>query len=118
MASNDPTLTVLDQHVVERQRDLAMHRRPVVLVGWDDDDVAVQTHLLAVVLADVRVVPVDAGIGEVKPVAERAADRHRRLGLVGAVVAVVQPEPVPVHGRFEVAVVLDVDDQLRSLADA
>ena len=94
-----------------------MRRRPVVLVGWDDDDVAVQAHLLAVVLTDVRVVPVDTGVGKFQAVAERAADRHRRLSLVGAVVAIVQAKPVPVHGRFEVAVVFDVDDQLRPLAD-
>jgi hypothetical protein len=88
-----------------------VRRWPVAVVGWDNDDVAVKAHLLTVVLADVRVVPVDAGIGEVEPVAEGAPDRHRRLGFMRAVVAIIQAETVPVHGRFEVAVVLDVDDQ-------
>ena len=53
---------VLEQHVVERELEFPVRRRPVFRVGRDDDDVAVETHLLAVVLADVRVVPVRAGI--------------------------------------------------------
>src|SRR3712207_8085001 len=57
-----------------------------------------EAELLSVVLADVRVVPVDAGVGERDPVGEAAADRNRRLRLVGAVVAVVEPQAVPVHG--------------------
>ena len=45
-----------------------------------------------------------------------AADRDRRLGLVrDAVVLVLQPQPVPVHGGVQVAVVGDVDDDLRAL---
>ena len=76
----------------------------------------VQAHLLAVVLADVRVVPVDAGIGAGDAVGERAADRDRRLGLVRAVVGVLEPQPVPVHRRLEVRLVADVDDHLGALA--
>ena len=90
-------------------------RRPVVGVGGDDEDVPVQAHLLAVVLADVRVVPVDAGIGELDAVGEAAADRDRRLRLVRAVVAVLDPQAVPMHGRLQVALVRDVDDDLRAL---
>ena len=107
-------LAVLDQDVVERQQHLAMRRRPVVGIGRDDEDVPVQAELLPVVLADVRVVPVDARIGEVEPVGERPADRDRRLRLVRAVVAVFEPQPVPVHRRLQVAVVHDVDDELAS----
>ena len=95
-----------------------MRRRPVVGLGRVDEDVAVLPELLAVVLADVRVVPVDARVGKRDPVREAAADRDRRLRLVRAVVAVLQTQPVPVHGRLEVALVDDVDDELRALAHA
>ena len=43
---------------------------------------------------------------------EAPADRDRRLRLMRAVVAVLQTQPVPVDGRLEVALVLDVDDDL------
>ena len=109
---------LLEQHVVERQGELAVRRRPIVLVRRDDDDVPVQAELLAVVLADVGVVPVDAGIGELDAIRERPADRDRRLCLVRPVVAVVEPQSVPMHGRLEVAVVRDVDDELGALAHA
>jgi hypothetical protein len=40
------------------------------------------------------------------------------LGLVGdAVVAVLQPQPVPVDGRVKVTVVLNVDHDLGALGD-
>ena len=90
-----------------------MDRRPVVGVGRDDDDVAVQPHLLVVVLADVRVVPVDARVGERDACRVAPADRNGFLGLVRAVEAVLQAQPVPVDGRLHVALVLDVDKQLR-----
>ena len=95
-----------------------MRRRPVVGLGRVDEDVAVLAELLAVVLADVRVVPVGAGIGEGDPVGEPAADRDRRLRLVRAVVAVLQAQTVPVDGRLEVALVDDVHDELRALRHA
>ena len=53
-------LAVLQQDVVEREHQLTVHRRPVVRVGRLDEHVAVQAHLLPVVLADMRVVPVQA----------------------------------------------------------
>jgi hypothetical protein len=34
-----------------------------------------------------------------------------------AVIAVIQPQPMPVHSRRVVALVLDVDDDLRTLLD-
>ena len=109
-------LAVLQQQVIQGQQDIAVGGRPVIRVGGDDQDVAVQAHLLGVVLADVRVVPVQAGIGEPDPVGELAADRDRGLGLVrDAVVLVLQPQPVPVHGGVQVAVVGHVDDHLRAL---
>ena len=43
------------------------------------------------------------------------ADQDRRLGLVGAVVAVLEPQTVPVDGGVYVALVLDVNDDLRPL---
>ncbi len=109
-------LAVLDQDVIERQRDLAVHRRPVVRVGGLDEHVAVEAHLLAVVLADVGVVPVDAGVGEGDVRGVALAGGHRPLGLVGSVVAVLEPQPVPVDGRLQIALVLDVDDDLGALA--
>jgi hypothetical protein len=108
-------LAVLDQDVVERERQLAVRRRPVVAVTRDDEDVPVQAQLLAVVLADVRVVPVGAWIGHADLVREGLADRDRRLRLVGAVVAVLEPEAVPVHGRIEVAAVRDMHRDRRVL---
>ena len=69
------------------------------------------TQSLAVVLAKMGVVPVEAGIGELDPVGEVVTDLDRRLGVDGgAVVAVVEPEAVPVNGRRDVAVVRDVDE--------
>ncbi len=116
LAAERGDLAVLDQDVVERQQQLAIRWRPVVGIGRDDEDVPVQAHLLAVVLADVRVVPVDARVGELDPVRERAADGDRRLRLVCSVVAVVEPQPVPVHRRLQIGFVGDVDDDLRALA--
>ena len=108
---------VLDQDVVERHDELAVGRRPVARVPRDDEDGAGQAHLLAVVLADVRVEPVQPLVGELQPVLKALADLHRPLRLVRSVVAVVEPQPVPMHGRLEIAAVLDVDDHLRALRD-
>ena len=108
-------LPVLEQDVVEGQREVPVGRRPVVRVGWLDQHVAVEAELLAVVLADVRVVPVGAGIRKRDPRREALADLHRRLRLVRAVIAVLEPQPVPVDGGLHVALVLDIDDDLRAL---
>ena len=106
-------LAVLQQQVIQGQQHVPVGRRPVAGVRWDDQDVAVQAHLLGVVLPDVRVVPVQARVGEADPVGELAADRDRCLGFVGdAVVLVFQAQPVPVHGRLQIALVDDVDDYL------
>ena len=48
---------------------------------------------------------------------KRLADRDRRLRLVRSVVAVLEPQAVPVHGRVEVAVVGHVDGDRRALRD-
>jgi hypothetical protein len=74
-------------------------------------------ELLAVVLADVRVVPVGARIRERHPRRVALADLDRRLRLVRAVVAVLEPQAVPVDGGLHVALVLDVDDDLGALLD-
>ena len=81
---------VLDEDVVERQGDLAMRGRPVLGITRDDEDVPVETQLLAVVLADVRVVPVRARVGKAHFIRERLADGDRRLRLVRSVVAVLE----------------------------
>jgi hypothetical protein len=96
---------LIEQDVVERKQDLAMRRRPVVGLVRDDEDVPVEAHLLAVVLADVRVVPVEALVGEAEPVREALAHGDRRLRLMRPVVLVFEPQPVPMHGRFEIALV-------------
>ena len=108
-------LAVFEQDVVEREHDLAVHGRPVVGVGRLDEHVAVQAHLLAVVLADVRVIPVQPRIGERDAGGEPLADRHRPLRLVRSVVAVLQAQSVPMDGGVHVALVLDVDHDLRAL---
>ena len=64
-------VSVLDEQVVQGDRQLAVDRRPVRGIGGLDDDRAVETHLQAEVLADVRVVPVEPGIGELDLVGER-----------------------------------------------
>src|SRR5215211_3524741 len=92
-----------------------MCQRPVVLVGGLDDAVPVEPKLLAIVLAHVRVVPVDAGIREGDAGRVAAAWRDRLLRLVGPVVAVLKAQAVPVHSVRDVAVVVDVDDDLRAL---
>ena len=92
-----------------------MRWRPVLGVGWDDQDVPVEPHLLAVVLADVGVVPVGARVGEADLVGEGLSDRDRGLCLVRPVEAVFESEAVPVHGRLVIAFVRDVDDDLRVL---
>jgi hypothetical protein len=112
-------LAVFDQHVVDREHDLTVARGPGARVGRLDDDVAVQAGVLRVVLADVRVVPVQPVVGEAHPVRERAADRDGLLGVVRhAVVAVLEPEAVPVHGRLDVGVVPDGHDDLGALLHA
>jgi hypothetical protein len=54
---------VLDQDVVEREEQLAIRGRPVVGLARCDEDVPVEAELLAVVLTDMRVVPVGARSG-------------------------------------------------------
>ena len=62
-----------------------------------------------------RVIPVHTWVGELDAVGEAAADGDRRLCLVGAVVAVLDADAVPVHRRLQVAVVRDVHDHFRAL---
>ena len=109
---------VLDQEVVERDRELPIDARPVARVRGLDDDRPVHPHLLAVVLAEMGVVPVEAGIRELDAVREDAADLDRCLRVDrDAVEAVVEPEAVPVDRRLDVTVVRDVDDDLGPLVD-
>ena len=110
--------SVFEEEVVERDGKLAIDGGPIVRVGGLHDDRPVHSHLLAVVLAKMGVVPVEAGIGERDPIGERLSDLDRRLGVDGhAVVAVVEPQPVPVNGRRDVAVVGHVDEDLGALVD-
>ena len=68
-AAEGGDVAVLDEQVVQGERQLPVDGRPVRGVGGLDDDRAVQAHLLREVLAHVRVVPVEAGVGELDPVA-------------------------------------------------
>ena len=61
------------QQVVEHQHLLAVRGAEVVRVGRVDAQVPVQPQVLLEVFAVVRVVPVEAGVGEVNPVLERPA---------------------------------------------
>ena len=111
-------LAVLDEDVVEGDHDLSVDRWPVVLLGWVNHQVAVEAHVQPVVLADMRVVPVQTGVRKAQPVGELAAGRDRRLGLVRhAVVLVVQAQPVPVHSRLDIGVVSHTDADLGPLGD-
>ena len=108
-------IRLLDQYVIERQEKLTVGGRPVVGLARNDEDVPVQAQLLPVVLADVRVVPVRTRVGKAHLIGEGLADRDRRLRLVGAVVAVLEPQAVPVHGRIHVAAIRDVHCDRRVL---
>ena len=115
VAEGRHTAVLVEQDVVEREQDLAIRRRPVLGLARDDEDVAVEAHLLAVVLANVRVVPVEAFVRESQLVCVALAHRDRPLRLVRAVVLVFDPQPVPVHGRLEIAVVDRVHENFRAL---
>ena len=87
-----------EEQVVEGQRDVPVDRWPVVGICRVDDDLAVQAHLLGVVLPDVRVVPVQAGIGEPQFAAVPAAGRDGLLSLIGDTVgSVVEAQAVPMN---------------------
>src|SRR5829696_5874334 len=75
---NGATL-VLDEDVIKGQDQVAIDRRPVVGLGRDNEDVAVHSQLLGVVITDVRVIPVQARIGELNAVAELSTNRNRCL---------------------------------------
>ena len=98
-------------------KQLAVRRRPVVRHRGDDEDVAVEAHLLAVVLPDVRVIPVRAGIRNAHFVGEGLSNWDRRLRVVRAVESVFKPEAVPVHGCLQIAAVRDVDGHGRALRE-
>jgi hypothetical protein len=109
-------LAAFEQEVIHGQEQLVVGRRPVVGIGRYDDDVAIQAELLGVVLAHVGVVPVESRIRTLDATAEPPTDRDGLLGLVRhTVILIVQPQPVPVHRGLQVAVVGDVDDDLRTL---
>ena len=112
-------VAVLEENIVEGDDELTVDGRPVVRVGGFDDEVAVEAHVEAVVLADVGVVPVQAGVGEAHLIGEVAADGDRVLGLIRhAVVVVVETQSVPMHGRLGVGVVTNANRDLRSLTHA
>jgi hypothetical protein len=109
---------VLNQQVIEGQGQLPVSGRPVVRVGRLDHDRAVQAHLQAEVFPDVRVVPVEPRVRETDLAGVCPADRDRHLGLIRhPVIAVLQPQPVPVHRRLDITVVPHLHGDLRPLID-
>ena len=111
-------MAILDQQVIQRDGQLAVDGRPVRGVGGLDHDRAVQTHLQAEILPHMRVVPVEPGVGELQLASERSADGDRLLRFVrDPVVAVLQPQAVPMHGRLDIAVVGDVHRDFGALVD-
>src|SRR5262249_50502665 len=108
-------LAVLDQDVVEREQQLAVGARPVVGLARSDEDVPVETQLLAVVLANVWVVPVSAPVGHVYPVSEGLTDWDRRLRFMRPVVTILETQSMPMHGRVDVAVIGDLNGDRRAL---
>jgi hypothetical protein len=85
-------LPILNKEIVQGEGQLPVNRGPIRLVGRFDDDRSIETHLEAEVFADVRVVPVEAGVRELHLVGERPSDRDRCLGVVRhAVVPILQP---------------------------
>jgi hypothetical protein len=107
---------VLDEQVIQREGQLPVRGGPVPRVGGLDHDRAVQAHLQPEVFADVRVVPVEPGVREADSAGIRPADRDRYLGLIRhTVVLVLQPQPVPVHGCLDIAVVPHLHGDLRAL---
>src|SRR5207245_11765837 len=65
-----------------------------------------------------RVIPIDAGVGEADAVREGTARRHRRLREVGcAVEPVVESDAVPVYGGRFGQVVAERYDDLRPSRD-
>ena len=75
----------------------------------DEREEFVEEVILAPSWQALRLRWLDAGVWELDPVVESAANGDRCLRLVRSVVAVLEPQPVPVHGRLEIAVVHDVD---------
>lgn len=109
-------MSVLDQQVVQREREVPVDVRPVRRVRRLHDDRAVQPHLLGEVLSHVRVVPVEPGVGELHRVGERPTDRDWLLRLVrDPVVTVLQSQPVPMHRRLHVTRVGHLHGDLRAL---
>src|SRR6185369_12715267 len=104
------------------QEQLAIDWRPVLGIVRGNDDVAVHPELLCVVLAYVRVVPVNARIRETQLVRKAGAGRHGRLhALVLAVrntiEPMVQPQAMPMNRRVYIGVVGEVDRSLGALLD-
>ena len=65
-----------------------------------------------------RVIPIDAGIGKVHAILERALRRHWILRDMGhAVETVVKSHAVPVNGRRKIRAVGEVDDDRRTSID-
>ena len=89
---------VAEQQVVEHQHLLAIRPAVIVRAGRPHEHVAGEAEVLLDVLADVRVIPVEPGVGKAHAVGERVAGRDGILRDAGcAVEPVVEPHAVPVN---------------------
>ena len=107
------------QQIVEHQDRFAVGWAEIVGVARVDPNVAVQAEVLLDVLAVMRVVPVDSGVGEVDAVSEAVARLYRVLRHAGhAVVPIVQADAMPVNGGRQIESVGEVHGDRRVLRDA
>jgi hypothetical protein len=104
--------SIFDQDVIKRKENLAVDRRPVVGIGGNHQDVAVETPS-----------PARSPRGYAGDTSKRhgqesdaggSTSTHldRLLGFVVPVVAVLEAQPVPMDRNLEVTVVDDVDPDL------
>ena len=113
-------MVALDKQVIKCEGQVPVDGRPV---GWQrrlDHDRAVQPHLHRVVFPDVRVVPVDPGIGELERIAEGSTDEISRLGYISRTPS-FYGSPIPavrVRCRLDVNVIEHLHGDLRPLNGA
>jgi hypothetical protein len=87
-------LAILDEIVVQSQDQVAVGRRPVVGIGMDDKDVAVQAEFPGCNPPGCEGDTSQAWVREPEAVGELPQPPDRRLGLMrAAVLAILQPQP-------------------------
>src|SRR6185503_1849758 len=106
---------LVEQDVVEGEHLVAIGGSEVAGLSGGDEDVAVEAEVLLHVLANVRVIPVDAGVGEAHVIREASSWWHLLLREARhAVEAIVQPHSVPMNGGGLIEPILEADDDRRA----